>query len=120
MATFDCEVFGYIQYNPELSYAELIECEETLKEGLTEVLHACGADHLDVFGLDDGLRIQFVLEEYGENALHEMCDAVAPVIPSGVTARMFAVQKKLEIAHLYHFEGEIWKESAINIASPIR
>ena len=119
MATFDCEVFGYIQYSSDLAYAELIECEEALKEGLTEAVHACGAEHLDIFGLDDGLRIQFVLEEYGENALHELCDAVAPLFPATVTARMFAVQKKLEVAHLYQFEEDSWKESAITIASPV-
>ena len=37
MATFDCEVLGYVQYNPELSYAELIECEDELKEQLTDL-----------------------------------------------------------------------------------
>ena len=35
MATFDCEVLGYVQYNPDLSYAELIECEDELKEKLS-------------------------------------------------------------------------------------
>ncbi|MFA9396090.1 MAG: hypothetical protein ACERJ1_15480 [Halodesulfovibrio sp.] len=117
MATFDCEVLGYVQYNPDLSYAELIECEDELKEKLADTLNVCGADHIDFFGLDDGLRIQFVLTDYDEGVLHTICDAVVPFFPVQTLARLFAIQKNLEISHLYQFEKGIWKESGIDISS---
>ncbi|KAF1076079.1 hypothetical protein [Halodesulfovibrio sp. MK-HDV] len=117
MATFDCEVLGYVQYNPDLSYAELIECEDELKEKLADTLHVCGADHIDFFGLDDGLRIQFVLTDYDEGVLHTICDAVVPFFPVQTLARLFAIQKNLEISHLYQFEKGTWKESGIDISS---
>lgn len=119
MTMYDCEVFGYVEYNQELSYAELIECEDGLKETLTDVLQASGAEHLDFVGLDDGLRFQFVISEYGENVLHELCDAVAPVFPEKTAARLFAVQKNLEVAHLYRFVANGWQESVLDISSGI-
>ena len=119
MATFDCEVFGYIEYNSELSYTELIECENELKETLAETLHSCEAEHIDFVGLDDGLRFQFVVSEYGEAVLHEICDAVAPTFPKETTARLFAIQKDLEVAILYQFAAKGWKETALNISAGI-
>lgn len=117
MATFDCEVLGYVQYNPELSYAELIECEDELKEKLAETLHVYGADHVDFIGLDDGLRIQFVLSDYDEGLLHTICDAVVPFFPIQTIARLYAIQKNLEMSHLYQFTNGTWKESGIDISS---
>ncbi|SIO39097.1 hypothetical protein [Halodesulfovibrio marinisediminis] len=117
MATYDCEVLGYVQYNSELSYAELIECEDELKEKLTETLHACGAEHLDFFALDDGLRIQFVLTDYDEGLLHTICDAVVPFFPTQTVARLYAIQKNLEMSSLYQFTNGAWKESGIDISS---
>ena len=119
MATFDCEVFGYVEYNPELSYAELIDCENELKETLTETLHSCGAEHIDFVGLDDGLRFQFAVSEYGEAVLHEICDVLAPTFPKETTARLFAIQKNLEVAHLYQFTAKGWQETALNISAGI-
>ncbi|MCG8529071.1 MAG: hypothetical protein MI749_00235 [Desulfovibrionales bacterium] len=119
MAMYDCEVFGYVQYNAELSYTELIECEEMLKERLPDVLHEQDAVHLDVVGLDDGLRIQFVLAEYDREHLHTICDAIAPLLPEKTTSRMLAVQKLLEKAHLFLFEDNGWNESAFNITQRI-
>lgn len=117
MATFDCEVLGYVQYNPELSYAELIECEDELKEKLSEALHAHGAEHLDFFALDDGLRIQFVLSDYDESQLHGICDAVVPFFPIQTVARLYAIQKNLESSSLYQFANGGWKEAGIDISS---
>ncbi|MCT4628035.1 hypothetical protein [Halodesulfovibrio sp.] len=117
MATFDCEVLGYVQYNPELSYAELIECEEELKLQLADVLHVQGANHVDFIGLDDGLRIQFVLADYDENLLHSICDAVIPFFPVQTIARLYAIQKDLESSTLFQFEKGAWKEAGIDISS---
>ncbi|OBQ51888.1 hypothetical protein [Halodesulfovibrio spirochaetisodalis] len=117
MATFDCEVLGYVRYNPELSYSELIECEDDVKEKLTDSLREQGAEHVDFFALDDGLRIQFVLNEYDEGQLHTLCDAVLPCLPEKTVTRLYAIQKNLETSTLFQFENGAWKEAGIEISS---
>ncbi|UZP66799.1 hypothetical protein N1030_14450 [Desulfovibrio mangrovi] len=116
MAKHDCEVFGHMLYSSELSYNELYAIEADLIDELQAALERINAEHIDLVGLGDALRMQCVLTDYDEIVFHELCDAVAAFLPKKVQGRLLFVHKDLSIVHLYCFMDGGWKEAAVDIS----
>lgn len=116
MVKYDCEVFGHMLYSPELSYNELYAIEADLIDELRSALEEIGAEHIDLSGLGDALRMQCVLYGYDEVVFHGLCDAIAAFLPRKVDGRLLFVHKDLSIVHLYCFANGGWKEAAVDIS----
>ncbi len=119
MATYDCELFGHMLYSPELSYNELHELESDLIPALQTALTAAGAEHIDLLGQGDALRMQGVLPEHMEADFHALCDTIAAFLPPTVTGRLLFVHKDLAVLHLYLFTEKGWKEAALDVSMGI-
>ncbi len=116
MAKHDCELFGHMLYSPDLSYSELYAIEADLIDEMHDALEQIGAEHIDLVGMGDALRIQCVLSEHDEPIFHDLCDAVARFLPATVQGRLLCVHKDLSVIHLYCFTGKGWKEATVDIS----
>lgn len=116
MVKHNCELFGHMLYSPDISYNELYALEADLIDELHDALEKIGAEHIDLVGLGDALRVQCVLTEYSEPIFHDLCDTVAEFLPKKVLGRFLFVHKDLSVVHLYCFLENGWKEAAVDIS----
>ncbi|MFV0422603.1 hypothetical protein [Oleidesulfovibrio sp.] len=117
MAKYDCEMFGYFSYSPDLSYSELHELEAGFRDALQDALEQRGADFMQFEPEGDALRVQCVFGECHEENFHEVCDAVVQGMNNHVFGKMLFVNKNLQELLVYRLESKGWYEGAIDLQS---
>ncbi len=91
----ECEVFGVVAYDPEMTYYEVNEAELALIAGVQEMLKTIDAEHLDFWGTGDGLQFQFTLSEFNAALLRETATGLSAILPDGLAGRLVGLDKQL-------------------------
>ncbi len=115
MAKYDCELFGYFSYDAALSYNELHVFEAEFREALQGVLEQNNADFLQFEPEGDALRIQCVFNNFYEESLHAVCEAVCQVMTPHVRGKFLAVNKDLQDLLVYRLTNNGWSEGIISL-----
>ncbi|QJT09488.1 hypothetical protein [Oceanidesulfovibrio marinus] len=116
MARNDCRVYVALQYSQEISYHELHEVEQELIVVLQDTLIACGAVHLDFWGYGDSLQFDFSMERFEKEALKEMAQEIAGLLPADVSGRLVGVDKALRRLGVFNLTPGEARGSILNIA----
>ena len=94
------EVYGTFTYAESLTYYDLLETENTLKENLDKLFLGAGAEHLDFTPLGDMLMFQCAFEEYDSDLYRKLADKCG--IFADKSFRAFSVPGK-KLGHLRYF-----------------
>ncbi|MGX7950250.1 hypothetical protein [Oleidesulfovibrio alaskensis] len=115
MAKYDCEMFGFFSYSPELSYNELYALEESFRSTLHDALAAHGADYMQYEPEGDALRVQCVFAGCEEEVFHAVCDTVVRSMSGHVHGRLLFVNKNLQELLVYRLQHTGWSEAAVSL-----
>lgn len=115
MAYKKIELFGHIVYSPDLSYHDLLEREESVKNMVQEVLESSGGSYIHFEALGDTLRFQCALAEERDEIFHNICDDFAPHVKDGLDARLLIVDKDLDTLYSYSIVNGKWQEAVIGL-----
>lgn len=96
MARLLYECFCTLVYDAELTYEEVLEREEQVKEAMQTLLLDSGAVHIDFVPLSDSLQIQWAFAELSGDDWKNLCAAIAELAVSGVQAKILLVDRNLE------------------------
>lgn len=118
MSKHECEIFGLVNYGPDLSYHELYAEEERLLLGLQELLQDMDAQHLDFWGSGDCLQFQCVLQDFEPEILREFCDEAAALLHGNLKGRVLCLDKHLTRVHVFYLEPGQWQERAHDVTTP--
>ncbi len=113
VATHQIELFGHVTYSSDLSYHDLLEREEALKNLIQAVLAQSGADFIHFEALGDALRVQCVFADDGEVFFHRICDGLCPYMAEGLAGRLLFVDKDLHDLYYYSLSAGKWQESTL-------
>lgn len=105
MARLLYECFCTLIYDAELTYEEVLEREEQVKEAMQMLLLDSGAVHIDFVPLSDSLQVQWAFAELSEDDWKNLCTNIAELAVSGVQAKTLLVDRNLEelqLAYLAH------------------
>jgi hypothetical protein len=116
MAKHECELFGVVHYNPELTYYELYEVEENCILQLQDILDAYGAMHLDFWGAGDSLQLECGLAEYDPDILHDILDEVAAMLRGKLSGRVVCVKKDLTALSVFQVAPGRWTEEEVSLS----
>ncbi len=120
MSKYECEIFGLINYSPDLSYYELYAEEERLVCGLQEAFENRDAHHLDFWGAGDALQFQCALRDFELDIVRELCDETAALLEGGLRGRILTLDKHLSRVHVFYLHPKGWEEKGHHIAEPPR
>lgn len=96
MPHYRYECFCRLSYASELTYEELIECEQALSEGMQELLEKAGAVHADFFPDGDCLYVQWVFPALEPADFEQLTGGVAKLAGNRVQGRILLVDKQLD------------------------
>lgn len=82
---------GEFQFGPEITFERFRELEDILKNAVMDVLGGYGATQLEFGSCGDYLRFQSQVPDLPQNALHEACTALIPLLDPGVKGRVVCV-----------------------------
>lgn len=109
------EVYGTFTYAESLTYYDLLDTENTLKENLDKLFLAAGAEHLDFTPLGDMLMFQCAFEEYDCELYRKLADKCAAFLPATVSGRFLCLEKNLDTCHLFWVRQGEWQMSDIEL-----
>lgn len=115
MSKFQCEMFGHILYDPELTYNDVLVREAALIDGMQAVLDEAEAYHIDFTPMGDGLRVQCVFHEHTETLFHNLCQKLVPLLDANVHGKLLFVDKGLDFLHIYLLGQGRFAESTLAI-----
>ena len=116
MARHTSVLLGLVNYSPDLSYEALHSLESEYIEGLTELLEKFGAEHLDFWGIGDGLQLEAAFAEANEESMRGLCDEFCSLLRAGCRARLAFLDKNLTWMELFHLESGHWRQERLDIA----
>ena len=121
MAQFATELLAQFVYSLELSYDDLIACEEDLKAKATVFFEQNGGEFIQFEAMGDTLRAQCLFLNYDETLFHQLCEDLLPLINGDIEARLLFVNKDLESLHLYTLTHGKWQECCmmLPVAGPL-
>lgn len=109
------EVYGTFTYAESLTYYDLLETENSLKENLDKLFLAAGGEHLDFTPLGDMLMFQCAFEEYDPDLYRELADKCAAFLPAKVAGRFLCLEKNLQSCHLFWVKPGQWREADVDL-----
>jgi len=115
---YDCELFGLLNYSPELSYEALYAVEQKFIGHMQQALDAIAAEHLDFWGSGDVLQFQCALARFDRPTLHSLCDEAASCLVEQTQAKIVCIDKHLTRIGVYHLAPGSWREEELDIAEP--
>ncbi|MDL2209511.1 hypothetical protein LJC26_01740 [Desulfovibrio sp. OttesenSCG-928-O18] len=115
MSFYKVELFGHVVYSPDLSYHDLLDREEAVKNTVQEILEKAEGSFIHFEALGDTLRFQCVLPEEREEVFHAICDNLAPHVKDGLDARLLIVDKDLDTLYSYVIVSGRWQEAVIGL-----
>lgn len=122
MGRYECEVFGLINYSPDLSYDALYAEEERLLVELQDILDGLEAVHLDFWGSGDALQFQCALPEFDAPLLRSLCDEITALLKrklhGKLAGRLLALDKHLSRVHIFYLYPGRWSEQGQDITTP--
>ncbi len=117
MSKYECEVYGLVNYGPDLSYHELYELEEQLMCELQGVFDGLEAAHVNFWGAGDMLQFQCAFSELEALKVRDLCDEIIPLLRNDLTGRVLCMDKHLTAVHVFHLNPGGWKERSMDITS---
>ncbi len=109
------EIFGEFAYPESMTYEDLLNTEEFLKEQLDMLFLDAGAEHLDFTPLGDILMLQCAFECRNLEILRDIAQEVASLLPQGVRGRILCLEKNLASCSLFWIESGSWQEGDIKL-----
>ncbi|MCX4310608.1 MAG: hypothetical protein OSJ28_10020 [Desulfovibrio sp.] len=103
------EVYGTFTYAESLTYYDLLETENTLKENLDKLFLGAGAEHLDFTPLGDMLMFQCAFEEYDSDLYRKLADKCAGFLPAKVSGRFLCLEKNLDTCDIFWIRHGEWQ-----------
>lgn len=104
------EIFGEFTYPESMTYFELLDTEEFLKDQLDFLFIDAGAEHLDFTPLGDILMLQCAFEFRNLEILRDIAQEVAELLPKGVSGRILCLEKNLSSYHMFWVKRDQWQE----------
>jgi len=96
MPRFRYECFCRLNYDDELTYEELLECERELTEALHDLFERFGASHVDFFPDGDSLHAHCVFAALRADDLDRLVRDTAAAAGKRAEARFLLVDRQLE------------------------
>lgn len=118
MATFACSMFGQILYDDNLTFQELLETEERIKDLMQAALCEYGAQHFDFTAQADSLLMECVFPEMNRENNHEICDSIIRHLGPNVLARFMFMDRYMDSVAFYFMGRGKWHEQALNVPGP--
>lgn len=115
MDKYNSKVYGTFVYADSLTYQELLEREEGLKENLDKLFLEFGAKHIDFTPLGDMLMFQCMFEEHDNEKYRELAARCAAFLPEKISARLLFLEKNLDSCNLFWIESLQWQEVRVRL-----
>lgn len=115
MSFHKVELFGHVVYSPDLSYHDLLEREEAMKNTVQGILEKAKGVSIQFEALGDTLRFQCLLPREREEVFHAICDDLAPQVKDGLDVRLLMVDKDLDTLYSYVIASGRWQEALIGL-----
>lgn len=109
------EVYGTFTYAESLTYYDLLETENELKENLDKLFLDAGGEHLDFTPLGDMLMFQCAFEEHDLGLYQDLADKCAAFLPAKVSGRFLCLEKNLNTCHIFWIRQGEWKEADLEL-----
>lgn len=110
------EIFGEFTYPESMTYFDLLETEEFLKEQLDSLFIDAGAAHLDFTPHGDIIMLQCAFEFRNLEILRDIAQQVAELLPKGMHGRILCLEKNLSSYHLFWIERGQWQEAECKLS----
>ncbi len=93
MARANFEIFGLLEYDEELTFEQVQEIEEELKDKLKTIFAQAGSKQANILEIADGLQIHLTLQDTSEANLSKMCSKIKALLSEDFSFKLLFVDK---------------------------
>lgn len=115
------ELFGQFIYAPEISYDDLLELEQSIKDFVTSSLEENGAEFVAFESEGDRTFFQCVFQEFDESLFKNVCKPFVGKVNAQMECKLQFVDKMLMSSYFYgiNHKNIIAEKFSLKPAGPI-